>query len=110
MLARVPTFPELPGLVLRSHIPKDLFAASIGPEVNPAEVGLARDHAEHVDPDACHRAFGHPGSTDNVAWAEPELSCDLLTSGEPILYPPKVAETDSAFLTEVTEENKEFRC
>ncbi|WP_330233113.1 serine hydrolase [Nocardia sp. NBC_00508] len=61
------------------------------------------------------RAFGHLGFTNNVAWADPEraLTCAVLTSGKPILYPevarwigllygitsetPKVAETDLAF-------------
>ncbi|MGY1962048.1 hypothetical protein ACW9HM_31845 [Nocardia gipuzkoensis] len=61
------------------------------------------------------RAFVHLDFTENVAWAHPEraLSCAVLTSGKPILYPqvtrwlglphgitsetPKVAETDLAF-------------
>ncbi|WP_324198804.1 serine hydrolase domain-containing protein [Nocardia amamiensis] len=61
------------------------------------------------------RAFGHLGFTNNVAWADPEraLTCAVLTSGKPILYPevirwigllygitsetPKVADTDLAF-------------
>ncbi|MEV6324223.1 serine hydrolase domain-containing protein [Nocardia sp. NPDC051787] len=61
------------------------------------------------------RAFGHLGFTNNVSWADPEraLTCAVLTSGKPILYPevirwigllygitsetPKVAETDLAF-------------
>jgi CubicO group peptidase (beta-lactamase class C family) len=34
-------------------------------------------------------AFGHLGFTNILAWADPEraLSCAVLTSGKPILYP-----------------------
>ncbi|WP_280253214.1 hypothetical protein [Nocardia abscessus] len=158
MLVRVPTLPKLLHLARRSHIPENLGAvASIGAEVDPAEVGLARGHAERIRqrmrplyrsaahpaihaPDLIRgtnlrsgygpmpggralslfgpetrRACGHLGCTENVAWAHPErvLSCAVLTSGKPILYPqvtrrlgllhgitsetPMVAETDLAF-------------
>lgn len=69
------------------------------------------------------RAFGHLGFT--LGQPERVLSCAVLTSGKPFLYPevmrwigllygitfqpPKAVETDSAFCGEVTEE-KEFRC
>ncbi|WP_225727957.1 MULTISPECIES: serine hydrolase [unclassified Nocardia] len=61
------------------------------------------------------RAFGHLGFTNNAAWTDPEraLSCAVLTSGKPILYPelirwvgllytitaatPKVRASDMAF-------------
>jgi hypothetical protein len=34
-------------------------------------------------------AFGHLGFTNILGWADPEraISCAVLTSGEPILYP-----------------------
>ncbi len=49
MLVRVPTLPKLLHLARRSHIPENLGAvASIGAEVDPAEVGLARGHAERI--------------------------------------------------------------
>ncbi|WP_431971462.1 hypothetical protein [Nocardia sp. bgisy134] len=74
------------------------------------------------------RAFGDLGFTDNVAWADPErpLSCAVLTSGKPILYPevirwigllygitsqtPKVADTDLAFRAGSHWRKEEFRC
>ncbi|MBF6229093.1 hypothetical protein [Nocardia abscessus] len=49
MLVRVPTFPKLLDLARRSHIPENLGAiASIGAEMDPAEVGLARGYAERI--------------------------------------------------------------
>ncbi|MGW4094184.1 serine hydrolase [Nocardia sp. NPDC004750] len=48
MPPRVPTLPELPDLVLRSHKPEDLaIVAPIGAEVDPPEAGLPRDYAEY---------------------------------------------------------------
>ncbi|WP_280241906.1 hypothetical protein [Nocardia abscessus] len=125
MLVRVPTFPKLLDLARRSHIPENLGAiASIGAEMDPAEVGtnlrsgcgrMPGGRALDLFGPETRRAFVHLGFTENVAWTEPEraLSCAVLTSGKPILYPqvarrfgllhaitsetPKVAETDLAF-------------
>ncbi|GAA5099429.1 serine hydrolase domain-containing protein [Nocardia iowensis] len=99
-------------LVPQSRIEPDLslgmnFGFGYGPMLGGRVVSL-------YGPDT-RRAFGHLGFTNNAAWADPEraLSCAVLTSGKPILYPelirwvgllygitsetPKVAETDLAF-------------
>ncbi|WP_280392202.1 serine hydrolase domain-containing protein [Nocardia brasiliensis] len=99
-------------LVPQSRIEPDLslgmnFGFGYGPMLGGRVVSL-------YGPDT-RRAFGHLGFTNNAAWADPEraLSCAVLTSGKPILYPelvrwvgllygitsetPKVAATDLAF-------------
>ncbi|WP_051022105.1 serine hydrolase domain-containing protein [Nocardia pneumoniae] len=99
-------------LVPQSRIEPDLmlgvnFGFGYGPMLGGRVLSL-------FGPDTT-RAFGHLGFTNNVAWADPEraLTCAVLTSGKPILYPevirwvgliygitsqtPKVAATDLAF-------------
>ncbi|WP_454198464.1 serine hydrolase domain-containing protein [Nocardia sp. Marseille-Q1738] len=99
-------------LVPQSRIEPDLtlgmnFGFGYGPMLGGRVVSL-------FGPDTT-RAFGHLGFTNNVAWADPEraLTCAVLTSGKPMLYPevirwigllygvtsltPKVAETGLAF-------------
>ncbi|MFR9753256.1 serine hydrolase domain-containing protein [Nocardia sp. 004] len=99
-------------LVPQSRLEPDLmlgmnFGFGYGPMLGGRLISL-------FGPDT-RRAFGHLGFTNNVVWADPEraLSCAVLTSGKPILYPeairwigllygvtaqtPKVAETDLAF-------------
>ena len=64
------------------------------PEFVPQMTGASTGDGDTVVVDARYEghtqhAFGHLGFTNMLAWADPEraLSCAVMTSGKPVVYP-----------------------